>query len=124
MNSDLKILLSIVFIFVLITGSIPFSSLAQVFAQSPKDSYGYDKDEKPDYIKKYELPQDFNQPTQDTPWPDQIIPKNFPLRDACLSGEKIPKEYLSKFDIEAIQLNIVYNRAGAHDPDGRIFVLS
>ena len=124
MNSDTKILLSIVFIFVLITGSIPFSSLAQVFAQSSKDSYGYDKYEKPDYIKEYELPPDFNQPTQDTPWPDEIIPKNFPLRDACLSGEKIPKEYLSKFDIEAIQLNIVYNRAGAHDPDGRMFVLS
>ncbi|HJT83447.1 MAG TPA: hypothetical protein VJ697_03100, partial [Nitrososphaeraceae archaeon] len=124
MNSDVKILLSVVFIFVLITGSIPLSSLGQVFAQSSKDNYGNDKYKKPDYIKEYELPQDFNQPTQDTPWPDEIIPKDFALRDACLSGEKIPKQYLSKFNIEAIQLKIVYNRAGSNDPDGRMYVLS
>ena len=89
MNSDVKILLSVVFIFVLITGSIPLSSLGQVFAQSSKDYYGNDNYETPGYIKEYELPPRFNQPTQDTPWPDEIIPKNFPLRDACLSGEKI-----------------------------------
>jgi hypothetical protein len=125
MYRDTKILLSLIFAFVLVTGSIPLNSISQAFAQSSKEGYGYDnKDKLPDYIKEYELPKGFNQPTQDTPWPDEIIPKNFALRDACLSGKEIPKQYLSKFNIEAIQLKIVYNAMGFHDPNGRIYVLS
>ncbi|HSF51428.1 MAG TPA: hypothetical protein VLA74_11765 [Nitrososphaeraceae archaeon] len=88
MYSDVKILLSLIFTFLLVTGSIPFSSIAQAFAQSYENNKGYDNDKLPDYIQKYKLPNGFNQPTPDNPWPDEIIPKNFPLRDACLDGKK------------------------------------
>jgi hypothetical protein len=129
--SDTKILLSLVFAFILITGSIPFASIAKAYSSSYdnyKNEYddsdgSYNNNNYPDYSQKYQLPKGFNKPTQDTPWPDEIIPKNFPLRDACLDGKKIPKEFLTTFKVHAIELDIVYNGYGFHDPDGRMYVL-
>ncbi|HJT84770.1 MAG TPA: multicopper oxidase domain-containing protein, partial [Nitrososphaeraceae archaeon] len=134
LSNDSKILLSFVFAFILITGSIPFASITKAYGAS---SYDDNKNEydggggdgsnnnnyNTDYLQKYELPPGFNQPTQDTPWPDEIIPADFPLRDACLDGKKIPKEFLSTFNVHAIEVDIVYNAFGFHDPDGRMYVL-
>ncbi|MDX1371730.1 MAG: multicopper oxidase domain-containing protein, partial [Nitrososphaeraceae archaeon] len=87
----------------------------------PKDDYAGYKNE---LIEKFELPKHFSQPTEDQPWTQQIIPEDFPLRDLCLDGKQIPDRYITKFDIEAIEVDIVYNIAGFHDPNGRIYVLS
>ena len=121
MLSDVKILVSVVFSFLLVTGSIPLVSIAQAYASSYENDKGYDY--KDDFIREYKLPEGFNQPTPDTPWPDEIIPANFPLRDACLAGKKIPYEFLTKFDVHAIEVDIVYNAYGFHDPNGRMYVL-
>jgi hypothetical protein len=129
--SDTKILLTVVFAFILITGSIPFASITKAYSSSYDDYQneydssggGYNDNNYPDYSQKYQLPPGFNQPTQDTPWPDEIIPADFPLRDACLDGKKIPKEFLTTFKVHAIELDIVYNAFGFHDPDGRMYVL-
>ena len=121
LSNDSKVLLSLFFAFLLVIGSIPLSSIAQAYGSSYENDKG--SDYKDDFIREYKLPKDFNQPTQDTPWPDEIIPKNFPLRDACLDGKEIPKKYLSKFNIHSIEVDIVYNAMGFHDPDGRMYVL-
>ena len=77
MLSDVKILLSLVFSFLLVTGSLPLISIAQAYASSYENDK--DNDYKDDFIREYKLPKDFNQPTPDTPWPDEIIPERFSI---------------------------------------------
>ena len=121
MNPEVKIYLALVFAFVLISGSIPFTTISRAQAQS-EDNY-YSDNNYPDFIKKFELPKNFNKPTPNDPYPNEIIPSDFPLRDACLAGKEIPSKYKTSFNIHAIPLRIVYNDFGFHDPNGRMYVL-
>ena len=96
LTNDSKILLSLVFAFILITGSIPFASITKAYSSSYDGSSSdgsYNDKNYIDYSQKYKLPPDFNQPTQDTPWPDEIIPADFPLRDACLDERKYQRNF-------------------------------
>ncbi|MDX1371859.1 MAG: hypothetical protein R3321_05280, partial [Nitrososphaeraceae archaeon] len=120
MNREHKLLTSIVFSFIIALSGVPFTSIARASLDEYSD---YDEDYYNGLIKKYELPKGFNQPTEDHPFPDDIIPDKFPLRDDCLNGKNIPYKYLSKFRVHAIEVPIVYNRNGFHDPDGRMYVL-
>ncbi|MFB5600512.1 MAG: hypothetical protein ACE5SW_09830 [Nitrososphaeraceae archaeon] len=120
MNREQKLLTSILFSFIIALSGVPFTSIARATSDDYSD---YDEDYYDDVMNKYELPKGFNQPTEDHPFPDDIIPDKFPLRDDCLNGKNIPHKYLSKFRIHAIEVPIVYNRNGFHDPDGRMYVL-
>ncbi|MDR4510595.1 MAG: hypothetical protein MRJ93_02685 [Nitrososphaeraceae archaeon] len=120
MNKEHKLLTAILFSFIIALSGIPFTSIARASLDAYSD---YNEDYYGGIIKKYELPKGFNQPTEDHPWPDEIIPDKFPLRDDCLNGKNIPYKYLTKFRIHAIEVDIAYNRNGFHDPDGRMYVL-
>ena len=62
LTNDSKILLSLVFAFILITGSIPFASITKAYSSSYNDDYKSDYDDSsyndnnnyPDYSQKYQ----------------------------------------------------------------------
>ena len=110
-----QLLIAFSFIFILFSSSFPLTNMYDVFAYPT-----YPKEEK---VELEELPDDFNEPTDDSPWPNQIISEDFPLRDACLDGDRIPNDLLTTFDISLIEIDIVYNAFGQHDPNGVMYVL-
>lgn len=120
----------------MLSSALPLISIANAYSNEITDRYydensyenDYPKDDyagyKNELIKKFELPKYWDRPTDNEPWTQQSVPADFPLRDLCLDGKQIPQKYITKFDIEAIEVDIVYNSAGFHDADGRIYVLS
>lgn len=121
-KSNLKIFVSLVLFAILIT-STPSSINAQ-------NSFNEEKM--------------FNKPTQNSPYPIQILDRynsssyqyyennssrSFEdynvteLRNKCINYEELPKELLSKFDVVAVKLDILYNKYGQHDPNGAMYVL-
>lgn len=88
----------------------------------------------------------FNRPEADSPYPTrlldnyngttyqyynysthshQVTPYNIAdVRDRCINYEQIPRSLIDRFDVTAMQLDIMYNKYGQRDPNGAMFVLN
>ncbi|MGD1836426.1 MAG: hypothetical protein ACPKPY_00025, partial [Nitrososphaeraceae archaeon] len=113
MDIFFKLSVSFIFGFILLTSSFPLTSMGKIYVYG---SQYYDDYENNDNSLKELDKTMFNKPTPNDPWPEDILGENLKIRDACLDGKEIPKKFLTKFDIEAIEVDIVYNAMGFHDP--------